>query len=204
MEIQDKRLEIINIIVFIALLFVFSCKGEKKSVLSQLNENKNHLSVSTIHNLNNQFNQLKKSVVESKKEDAKVFFDFPIKNDDLWYKVLNDKDVEKYLGKSFTEKDFEVYFNKMFVNSFKDCLSDIDTSQLLKNGKFSSNFVIYRENDFFVKSQIEASYSNGELKLIFNSIIQNNTKEFISEHTEGYILKIINHRLKFASFYMAG
>jgi hypothetical protein len=205
MEIQGKRLQITNFVVCISLLFVFlSCKEGANSIQSQVTKNKNQSAVNELDTLKIQFNQFKRFVIEGKISDVKVFFDFPVKGDDLWYKVLDDKEVEKHLGNPFTEKDFEIYFDNIFINSFKECLSDIDVQKLFDSGKFSSKSVTSKENDYLVKSQIEATYSNGELKLVFNSVIQNNTSEFEAEHTEGYTFKVLDYRLKFATFYMAG
>lgn len=205
MEIQGKKMHITNVVVFISLLLVFSsCKGGTNTVQSPLTDNKTQSAAKELDTLKSQFNQFRKFVIEGKKNDVKVFFDFPIKSDDLWYKVLDDKEVEKHLGNPFSEKDFETYFDNIFINSFKECLSDIDVQQLFDNGKFSSKSVTSKENDYLLKSQIEASYSNGELKLVFNSVIQNKASEFEAEHTEGYTFKVLDNRLKFAIFYMAG
>jgi len=205
MEIQDRKFTTIFFTSIIGFLFAFSsCNGKTGSIHSQVIKTKNQLVMTELDTLKNQFNHFKKFVIEGGVEEAKVFFDFPIKSDDLWYKVLDDEAVEKQLGNLFNEKDFEIYFDNIFNKSFKECLSDIDVQQLFDSGKFSSKFVTSRENGYLVKNQIEATYSNSELRLIFNSIIQNQSNEFEADHTEIYTFVIIGNRLKFSAFYMAG
>ena len=203
MEIQDRKFTTFFLTSIISFLFAFSsCKGKTDSIDSQVIKTK--LVKTDLETVENQFNLFKKFVVNGKKNEAKMFFDFPIKSDDLWYKVLDDEAVEKQLGNLFNEKDFEIYFDKIFNKSFKECLSDIDVQQLFEHGKFSTKLVTAKENSYLVKNQIEATYSNGELRLIFNSILQNQANEFEAEHTEFYTFVVIGNKLKFSSFNMAG
>lgn len=206
MKVQDRKLQVImGLYVSIGLAFIFmSCNGKTGSTQSQITESKNLPIVNKFDTLQNQFVRFREFVIGNKKNDTKAFFDFPIKNDDLWYKVLEENEVDKYIGSPFTEKDFEIYFDSIFTESFKKCLSNIDIEQLFNSGKFSTNFVVSRENNYLVKNQIEATYSNGELKLTFNSVVQDNADETEAEHTEIYIFNFISNRLKLETFYMAG
>lgn len=203
MEIQGKRLQMAISIVFISLLITFSnCNGGTNPDHSQVI--KNQLAVHKLDTLKNQFDRFINSVIEGEKNDVKVFFDFPIKSDDLWYKVLDDTAVENHLGTFLNEKDFEDYFDKIFTTSLKECLSAIDVKQLFDNGKFTTEPFTSKENGYLVENQIEATYSNNEVRLVFNSIVQDNENELNAEHAEIYIFNVVENRLKLSSFYMAG
>lgn len=202
---HGKKLQITNFVICISSMLSFSsCKWETNSNQSQESENKNQIVVNRLDTLKNQFKQFRKCVIEDRKNDAKIFFDFPIKSDDLWYKSLDDKEVEKHLGNAFTERDFETYFDKIFIKAFKESLSDIDVQQLFDIGKFKTKYVVSKENDYLVKCQMETTYSNNELKLVFSSVFQNKANEFEAEHTEIYAFNVSGNRFKFATFYMAG
>lgn len=203
METRDKKILAMKLLCFVLILVHTSCQSSPSPTLSQSTENKNQALVND--SIEIQFNQFKKLVLEGKKEGVKVFFEFPIKSVDLWYKVLTDDEIERANTDSpFNEKDFTTYFDRLFTKIFKECLSTINSRQLFDIGKYSTNFIGFEEKNFTGKSQIKATYSSNELRLTVNTIIRDKSDKVQTEHTEIYIFKIIDKRLKFAAFFMAG
>ena len=152
-----------------------------------------------------QFEQFKNLVLENKKQEIKVFFEFPINGVDLWYKVLSDSDIQKAnTEKPISEVDFNNYFDKIFSRNFKDCLEGLNTHQLFDSGQFSTKFIAFNQGDLVGKSQMVAVYLDNELTLTIHIILQHNSDEGDSEHTEIFTFKNINQRLRFTSFNMAG
>jgi hypothetical protein len=202
---HGKKIQIIKFGIFICSVHSFSsCTWTTKYHQSQVSENKNLIVVNRLDTLKNQFNLFRKCVIENRKIDIKQFFDFPIISDDIWYKVIGEKEVESHLGNAFTEGDFETYFDMIFIKSFKESLSDIDVQQLFDIGKFNTKYAVSKENEYLVTSHIEATNYNNELTLIFRSVIKNKANEFVAEHTEFYIFNIRGNIIKFTTFYMAG
>lgn len=142
-----------------------------------------------------------KNIIDNEKDKIKAYFDFPIISDDIWYKVLGDNQ-EKYSDKEFNKKDFDIYFNQLFTNEFKQCLSKIDFDQLSIHKHYETEYIHYKENDYQVKSNVSIILLDNELKIEFRSLTQVDAKEY--EHTEIFTFALQNCQLKFVSFTMAG
>lgn len=78
------------------------------------------------------------------KSKAKEYLDFPFKNEgnEIWYLAYSDNDkATENLNqnvKSFTEKDFDKYFDNIFTKQLVKCFLKIKTDELYKTGKSES------------------------------------------------------------------
>ena len=132
--------------VGLSVLFLLSCenkqdanKPEKPKVETEKTSTENSEKSHENH-LQKQIVSLIDGIQKSKPDEVKTYFDFPIKNDNFWYVVLESEEWEKHLGKGFGEKEFQTYFNGIFNDDFRKTLAKIDVDKLLKQGRDEAEY----------------------------------------------------------------
>ena len=112
--------------VGLSVLFLLSCENKQdtnKPDVNQQNANKpvkTKIEKSHKRNLRKQLASFIKGMRKGKPDEVKAYFDFPIKNDNFWYATLDYEKWEEYKGKGFGEKEFQIYFDAIFMGDFRE------------------------------------------------------------------------------------
>jgi hypothetical protein len=156
------------------------------------------------------FKAFRNAVYTSDTAKLKSYFSFPITgNNDIWYLVLNQKELEaKNIDEStvFTEADFIKYYKKLFPKDFIMTLLKIKSADLQKRGKSESSAI--KEGNTNIK--MYATYSRKE-KIVALNLSYNTPWKETDESIEGgesnymYTFRILsNNRLQFVKLMIAG
>ena len=153
-------------------------------------------------------NHLQKQIVslidgiqKGKPDEVKTYFDFPIKNDNFWYVVLESEEWEKHLGKGFGEKEFQTYFNGIFNDDFRRTLAKIDVDKLLKQGRDEAEYTNKSPSDGS-KNTLEVVYADDKITMTFYSTVY--YEDMADEYTQIFVFTTKDGVLKFKDFQIAG
>ena len=148
-------------------------------------------------------NHLQKQIVSliGKPDEVKAYFDFPIKNDNFWYVVLESEEWEKHLGKGFGEKEFQTYFNGIFNDDFRRTLAKIDVDKLLKQGRDEAEYTNKSPSDGS-KNTLEVVYADDKITMTFYSTVY--YEDMADEYTQIFVFTTKDGVLKFKDFQIAG
>jgi len=209
-----------NVLV-ILLLSILSCnesnlnrsnKSYLETTLIQIDSKEKYDTLTWI----NSFRIFQDAIYQRDIEKVKGFFNFPIMNqsNEIWYLVY-EGNIEsiKLLSdeiKPFTEKDFELYFDKIFPQTFVRSINKIKSEELFKIGETES--IELKEGKTTYKAY--ATYSKESktltLNLAFNTPIKtiDGEGQEIEEPGEYNIIYIFNvldrSGIKFKQIRLAG
>ena len=193
--------------VGLSVLFLLSCenkqdanKPEKPKVETEKIQTDNPKKSPENH-LQKQIVSLIDGIQKSKPDEVKTYFDFPIKNDNFWYVVLESEEWEKHLGKGFGEKEFQTYFNGIFNDDFRKTLAKIDVDKLLKQGRDEAEYTNKSPSDGS-KNTLEVVYADDKITMTFYSTVY--YEDMADEYTQIFVFTTKDGVLKFKDFQIAG
>ena len=142
------------------LLMIMSCsqgtsKNEtsfKEEVVISNNEND---TVKTSLNSDNkclsEFVKFREYIYQGKKDSVRQYFTFPIKKDasNWWALALmgNDALYSKQNTSTFTEEDFDKYFDKLFYPEYVENLLKVKSKELFEKGYYETPYIVKKYND---------------------------------------------------------
>lgn len=148
------------------------------------------------------FVKIRDLIYKSDTENLKKYFKFPIQDQNIWYLVDSEGELDSH--KPFTEKDFDKYFSKIFHNYFIKHLLKVKSKELFSKGNFSTNVISYREDENTVNSKLDCVYNKkNKLTLTFLTEYYNG-KDKLSESMCSYDFIVVNGHLIFKGVTLAG
>lgn len=187
-----------KILIFTFSLFTaLSCgKSENKPIINRyVSRNNKDVYLSD-------FKVFRDLLYKSDKINAKRYFMFPIYDEDIWYLIDSEGNLDA--SKPFTEKDFDKYFSKIFNKNFVNLLLKIKSEELFSKGNYTTKEIIYKEGNYEIRSKITAIYSkNNKLVLSFYSEHYSKNKK-LSETMCSYTFRAINNHFIFQDIALAG
>ncbi len=160
------------------------------------------------------FKSFRDAVYKNDTAKLKTFFKFPVLNpaNEIWYLVLNEKELEQknLTGTiiSFTEKDLNKYYKKLFPESFVKAVLKIKSEQLFKKRKAETPEL---KDTTTTTIKMYASVDNGKSILTLNLSYNTAWKEGDEGVSDGgesnviYSFRIIKNRhLQFMYVRIAG
>ena len=181
-----------TILTGLSLFFLLSC-------VNQQNANKpvkTKIEKSHKRNLRKQLASFIKGMRKGKPDEVKAYFDFPIKNDNFWYATLEYEKWEEYKGKGFGEKEFQIYFDAIFMGDFRETLGRINVNRLLKQGYDKAEYSYDSWNGGF-KDILEVTYAGDKITMTFNTVVYSSGG---GEHIYVYVFTTKDGVLKFKDF----
>jgi hypothetical protein len=125
------------------------------------------------------FRKFRDAVYKNDRATVKSFIDFPIMNDnnEIWFLVYGgDKKGTQLMGsdkkKPFTEKDFDLYYEKLFSKRFIKAILKIKTEELVKKAETATAEIGDGKATTY---KIYASFDKDEHMLSLN--LSSNTQE---------------------------
>ena len=182
-----------TILAGLSLLFLLSC-------VNQQNTNKpvkTKIEKSHKRHLRKQLASFIKGMRKGKPDGVKAYFDFPIKNDNFWYVTLEYEKWEEYKGKGFGEKEFQIYFDAIFMGDFRETLGRINVNRLLKQGYDKAEYSYDSWNGGF-KDILEVTYTGDKITMTFNTVVYSSGGG--GEHIYVYVFTTKDGVLKFKDF----
>ena len=193
--------------VGLSVLFFLSCenkqdanKPEKPKVETEKTSTDNSEKSHENH-LQKQIVSLIDGIQKGKPDEVKAYFDFPIKNDNFWYETLDYEKWEEYKGKGFGEKEFQIYFDAIFMGDFRETLGRINVNRLLKQGYDKAEYSYDSWNGGF-KDILEVTYSDDKITMTFNSPVY--YEDMVDEYSQVFVFITKDGILKFKDFQIAG
>ena len=158
------------------------------------------------------FRQFRDALFQKDKAKAKVFFDFPFKNEgnEIWYLAYfnSENAFDKLNGtvKPFTEKDFDNYFKNIFSDQLIKCLLKIKTDELYKKGKSESPELKDSSTTYKLYATYNKIDKTIELNLATNTPYKISETEYeAGESSLVYLFEILkNGHIKFKRLLIAG
>ena len=202
MRLQDK-LKVVLCCFCVVYSFSASCqtRDAHKQYYNQENGAKNSTCTTAKMEIAGLLNALKNKNCNA----VKTFFNFPVRNEYIWYKVLSEKELEdKDVLKLFTEKDFDTYCNKLFGSEIKDAVNtlNLNTFSLSENFHVRSDSIISQHDMYMYKSVLSIYFDGINLELDVLSSIYDKNGEYLSEHIDKYSFRMLNDSLRFVNFEM--
>ena len=189
--------------VSLSVLFLLSCenkqdanKPEKPKVKTEKTSTDNSEKSHENH-LQKQIVSLIDGIQKGKPDEVKAYFDFPIKNDNFWYTTLEYEKWEEYKGKGFGEKEFQIYFDAIFMGDFRETLGRINVNRLLKQGYDKAEYSYDSWNGGF-KDILEVTYADDKITMTFNTVVYSSGGG--GEHIYVYVFTTKDGVLKFKDF----
>ena len=182
-----------TILTGLSLLFLLSC-------VNQQNANKpvkTKIEKSHKRHLRKQLASFIKGMRKGKPDEVKAYFDFPIKNDNFWYATLDYEKWEEYKGKGFGEKEFQIYFDAIFMGDFRETLGRINVNRLLRQGYDKAEYSYDSWNGGF-KDILEVTYADDKITMTFNTVVYSSGAG--SEYIYVYVFTTKDGVLKFKDF----
>lgn len=119
------------------------------------------------------FRQFREAVFLGDKTKAKVFFNFPVKDEsnEIWYIAYaqNEKAIDGLHNtiKPFTQNDFDKYFDKIFSKDFVKSLLKVKVDELYRKGTYqtaeikegSTTYILYSSFDE-TKNLLELNFAS--------------------------------------------
>lgn len=181
-----------TILVGLSLLFILSCVNQQNANKSV----KTKIEKSHKRNLRKQLASFIKGMRKGKPDEVKAYFDFPIKNDNFWYATLDYEKWEEYKEKGFGEKEFQIYFDAIFMGDFRETLGRINVNRLLKQGYDKAEYSYDSWNGGF-KDILEVTYAGDKITMTFNTVVYSSGG---GEHIYVYVFTTKDGVLKFKDF----
>ena len=181
-----------TILMGLSLFFLLSC-------VNQQNTNKpvkTKIEKSHKRHLRKQLASFIKGMRKGKPDEVKTYFDFPIKNDNFWYATLDYEKWEEYKEKGFGEKEFQIYFDAIFMGDFRETLGRINVNRLLKQGYDKAEYSYDSWNGGF-KDILEVTYTGDKITMTFNTVVYSSGG---GEHIYVYVFTTKDGVLKFKDF----
>jgi hypothetical protein len=133
-------------ILFVSFLFIFCKESNYNDAVKTIAEKPGRVVIVKINCYEDStwiqhFREFRNAVYQHDKNKTKSFFVFPIMNDnnEIWDLVTdgNTEALKLRPGKTklFTEKDFDLYFDKLFPKRFVSSILKIKTDELYKKGE---------------------------------------------------------------------
>ena len=196
-----------TLLVSLSVLFLLSCEN-KQDTNKPENPKVETEKIQTDNPEKSHENHLQKQIVslldgiqKGKPDEVKVYFDFPIKNDNFWYVALESEKWEKHLGKGFGEKEFQTYFNRIFNDDFRKTLAKIDVDKVLKQGRDEAEYTNKSPSEGS-KNTLEIVYVDDKITMTFNSTVY--YEDMADEYSQVFVFTTKDGVLKFKDFQIAG
>ena len=193
--------------VGLSVLFLLSCenkqdanKPEKPKVETEKTSTENSEKSHENH-LQKQIVSLIDGIQKGKPDEVKVYFDFPIKNDNFWYATLEYEKWEEYKGKGFGEKEFQIYFDAIFMGDFRETLGRINVDKVLKQGRDEAEYTNKSPSEGS-KNTLEIVYADDKITMTFNSPVY--YEDMVDEYSQVFVFTTKDGILKFKDFQIAG
>jgi hypothetical protein len=187
--------------ILILVLLVIACKKNEATTTTVKKPEK--------QNWITDFELFKKVTLQNNKSKVKTFIAFPIKNEgnEIWY-VANDQiEISTDSIVPFTEKDFDLYSEKIFSNSFSKCLQLVDSKTLFKTGTHSTSLIKENDVSYTMISTFDKVTNKIELNLALKYDVDNEYGDFeeIGESSIIYYFTInSNQKIKLYQIRLAG
>ena len=150
--------------------------------------------------------EFKSAISLGDKNKVKSFFDFPLTNinNDIWQLVnegnQKEEDVLASKSRSFTEKDFDKNYNKIFPKKFLNCISKLKVDELSSKGETETiKFKKGTTTTYQIYASIDSIEKTLTLALGNHKVVKNKKGEVEENEEFGtmYIFSIKNGQLKF-------
>lgn len=199
----DKiKMILLSFICCIACVFV-NCQNKNTS--EQQNNQVNMNNSASSKSIEKQFIELANAIKNGNSDDLKTFFIFPVKNEDIWYKVLQENElVIKNVSKLFTDKDFEKYCNKLFDTDIKKTIATLNFDKISFESEniVKSDTVLIKKGTYLNKCVLSINFNENGVILSVLSNLYDENNEFLTEHIDKYNFIISNNKLLFNGFEM--
>ena len=199
----DKiKMILLSFICCIACVFV-NCQNKNTS--EQQNNQVNMNNSASSKSIEKQFIELANAIKNGNSDDLKTFFIFPVKNEDIWYKVLQENElVIKNVSKLFTDKDFEKYCNKLFDTDIKITIATLNFDKISFESEniVKSDTVLIKKGTYLNKCVLSINFNENGVILSVLSNLYDENNEFLTEHIDKYNFIISNNKLLFNGFEM--
>ncbi len=199
----DKiKMILLSFICCIACVFV-NCQNKNTS--EQHNNQVNLNNSASSKSIEKQFIELANAIKNGNSDDLKTFFIFPVKNEDIWYKVLQENElVIKNVSKLFTDKDFEKYCNKLFDTDIKKTIATLNFDKISFESEniVKSDTVLIKKGTYLNKCVLSINFNENGVMLSVLSNLYDENNEFLTEHIDKYNFIISNNKLLFNGFEM--
>ena len=153
------------------------------------------------------FREFRNAVYQKDKEKVKRFIDFPImnENNEIWYLAYgeDDKRLSKMSNKikPFTEKDLDLYFDKLFSNRFINTILKIKSEELFTKGEYETKG--FEDNN--TNYRMYATFDKTERTLNLNLSSKIEDVEDGGEFSINYEFDVLkNGQIKFRQVRLAG
>jgi hypothetical protein len=151
--------------------------------------------------------EFRDAVYTGDNKKVRTFFSFPVmnENNEIWDHVLDSGMVMEGI-KPFTEKDFDKYYNKLFIKEFVQGLLKVRTDVLYRDHYFATAEF---KRDSGYSFQLYARYfpeeSILELNVAFRGVIELEEGPEVSEYNVVYQFDVIDEKLiRFRQIRLAG
>lgn len=201
----------------ILLIFLSSFICLKNDPVSSFAESIGNYNDTTLKSWVDDFKNFRDAVYRADTAKLKSFFAFPLNTDEIWYLVLSEKEIEAtsaYSQKrpSFTEKDFNKYYKKIFPPGFVKTILKIKSAELLKKTETESPEIEEKNATWHSTYKMYVTVDKKEhtlrLNLSSNSGEVDEKGEDIGEVVESnviYTFRILkNNHLQFLKIQLAG
>ncbi len=157
--------------------------------------------------------EFRNSVYINDKSRIKSYIDFPIlnENNEIWYLAYggNSRKFETIPEriKPFTEKDFDVYYSKIFTKQFIKAFLKVKTQELYSKGKTETAVLTENSTTYSIHATLENKGKILRLTLNSNTISRDEKGEIMDggEFSVAYFFDILeNGKLKFRYVRVAG
>ncbi len=161
------------------------------------------------------FKKFRDAVYQADKVKTKEYIDFKSLNENsrIWQLIYldNEKEFDKIPDdkiKSFTEKDFDKYFDKIFPKRFISCIQKIKREELSKTGTYqTSEFKEGKATTYLMYVTYDKTDSSLELNLASNTVRKDENGEILDggEFSVMYIFLVKkNGQIQLTSIGLAG
>jgi hypothetical protein len=136
--------------------------------------------------------------------EIKEYIKFPLLNSDIWYVVLPEDEYESFdFSKSFTEKDYDKYCNKIFSKEFIEGLKLIDFSILRQENYYKTDSYSSQDDRYLMIYWLELDLAQDALTITLNSkVIDIDYYGDFSDHQAVYSFAYKNNTLRLESYMM--
>ena len=159
------------------------------------------------------FKEFRNAIYLNDKNKVKSFIDFPILNinNEIWY-LAYAGDIRKLEEIPeeiipFTEKDFDVYYSKIFADRFRKAILKIRSQELYDKGETTTILMAEDSSTYYIHALLKDRSSILKLSLHSRTILKNVNGEIsdVGEGSINYYFEILkNGKLKFRYIRVAG
>lgn len=216
-----------NILFFILFLSVLSCNDHDPAENQHPAENQKSVSLPETIQANAGENQdtltwiksfrlFRSAVYERKIKEVKPFFNLPIlnRNNEIWHLVYDGNKEALNLStekmKPFTEKDLNLYFDKLFPRTFINAILKIKTEEFYTKRKIETIEMVEGKTRYKMYATFNSADNILSLHLAFNTPVEakDGRGEEIDDPGEYSIIYLFdvgsNGKIKFKEVVFAG